>query len=560
MRSRVSSTLCILVTVVLLLAAVPAARGEVPDASEGVLEATEVTEVVILPVETPADDPILDVVARAVADTLRLNLALLPRIEVREVSERAIGEREPAVPPRFSSSVLDDLVGALDLVGHENLLRLRVERDTQGLITVAVEAYALALEEVTITDEVRAERLIEVFDAADTLTDAVIVGFAGREVAYGSLAVVNEGAPGEFALYLNGQELGRDGPDERPIVAGEYRLEVRQERLLGAETVYSASVTVEPERATEVRFALPRLTESEYRRFGELDAEVRALWRNEDYEAAAERLEGAIAELESASPAGGEAAGAGYADLAARYTLMLETLSEERATAGAPARGAVSHAVGAPHAVSRVSARRVDFPDLSEKLALEAEPFSQRIARYRYVPYRPPEPGEEFPDWELVEPALTAREHNMRRLNFSDSRMSLFVQRVYLAHDDNKIYMRFELSGGLDDDATIRAESEPSYTVAFGNLGLHHGWVRNRWVTQLAELSTDNRMPERRIASGNVRTDGRSFEASFPLDEIERVLDGPGLRMLEVYTHTRDSTRSPAVFRRHHYLTRLIRF
>jgi hypothetical protein len=208
----------------------------------------QTSAVTVRPLENRTGDRSLDALAGTIRETLLLNLRLLAA------------------------------AGGIDAGGT---VTGTIERDSAtGEFVITADLLDPRSGESVARPEVRAAGLLAVFDAADELTDHVLVALAGRRIEYGSFAALAPGftpgpAAGELQFTLGDQPVG-SGTQVRlsTVISGDYEMTVRQQRLLGTETIYRQTVRIQPGREAVVRVAVPPLTNTEEDHFATVDSAV----------------------------------------------------------------------------------------------------------------------------------------------------------------------------------------------------------------------------------------------------------------------------------------------
>ena len=191
--------------------------------------------------------------ATTVTDTVLLTLRLLGEYEVRRY-----GGFLDYPPSNGELSLLARSEPA------ENIVYGAVETDEGGAIRLLLAVFDRGEGEVVLTEEARAESLLDVFQVADNLTATVVSGFSGRRIAFGTLRLSPQGANERpYEVYLDGNLLGHSLATAESILTGEHELRILAETELGREEVFRERIEVEEARTTAVTFTIPDYSEEE---------------------------------------------------------------------------------------------------------------------------------------------------------------------------------------------------------------------------------------------------------------------------------------------------------
>lgn len=495
----------------LVLLTVPAALGAQPSG------------IVVHPLENRTGDTSLDALASTIRETLLLNLRLLAASGGADAGGSVTGT---------------------------------IDRDTTtGEFVIAADLQDPRTGETVGRPEVRAAGLLAVFDAADELTNHVLVALAGRRIEYGSFVVRTGGftpgpVAGELEFTLGDQPVGQ-GTTVRltTVVTGSYELIVRQERLRGPEIIHRETVRIEPNRETIVPVTVPLLTESEEEYLAEQDAIIHAALTSGSLTEAQELLNRMVTTLS-------EAAGPGPAD---GYRMMAERY---RRRGAALALRDTPPPLPPPQNNDRVftinTMRRMFWIPAADR-AYAASTVAALVERYRVIPYRSIRVDGDFDDWEGVPPVITSSSTgNYRQLR--GSKPATEIEAVYLAQDDTNFYVQFVLSNG-----EITTTTQPEYKVWLrpdsGNdqIGMQVRWAPwdNRWQTVVFQWSRERGWFELSTREA-VRVAGNTFEARFPRRFLDQNLTRG--RMYQLHTETGTADHATRQWWSHHALNTQIIF
>ena len=129
-------------------------------------------------------------------------------------------------------------------------------------------------------DAVKRENIREVTDTAETVSqifeaaDRIIKKMAGwlgySDIAFGSLDLQREGGIGESSLYLDGNLFSYPMQTLNMIPTGNYKLSLRQARLMGEKVVLERSIRIEAGKVQEVSYSIPPADPEEKEEFARL--------------------------------------------------------------------------------------------------------------------------------------------------------------------------------------------------------------------------------------------------------------------------------------------------
>jgi alpha-glucoside transport system substrate-binding protein len=114
---------------------------------------------------------------------------------------------------------------------------------------------------VTVEVTENAPNLFSVFDAVDRAVVALLEGFTGNPVAFGTLTLAGDWQPERDRIFLDGATYDVSGARITGLLAGEYQLVVTRRESDGATTeLLSRTVEIEPDGLTAVTIPLRRVT------------------------------------------------------------------------------------------------------------------------------------------------------------------------------------------------------------------------------------------------------------------------------------------------------------
>ncbi|MFW6251516.1 MAG: hypothetical protein ACOC47_10415, partial [Alkalispirochaetaceae bacterium] len=214
----------------------------------------------ILPVTNRTGEPQFDAVATTVTGTVSLTLRLLGDYDISNTESEGSAERTPL--PTDATERLEVLASLAETLDVENIVFGEVlPGDPVPQITLSV--YDRLSGDITLRERRRPQSLFDIFAATDELAAALLSGFSGRRIAFGSIRIDprisrdgvdgEEGAapgddelrPPDYRVILDGEDLGTNLRSIDSILTGEHRLTIIADILGEEETLLDRTVTVE---------------------------------------------------------------------------------------------------------------------------------------------------------------------------------------------------------------------------------------------------------------------------------------------------------------------------
>lgn len=461
---------------------------------------------VVLPFENRTGDSVLDALATTIHDTISLNVRL--------------------VTARGGDAAAAAGTGGGRISGY-------IERhQDQQLFVVVATVGDMRTGEVIHTVQEEAQSILDVFDAADRITDQVLVALAGRQVEYGGLAIAVSGEPSAVAVLLDGQHIADGAVRLQTVVAGRYTLTVVQERPLGVEQLLDTTVTVPPGEHARVSVAVSLVTPAEEQIFREADLQIRQALHRDDHSAAAGHLDEIIVLLENAGPLDR------WPGLVLQHARYRQWHGDVSGFPEQPDDAAVSRETmrGARTEATASLRRYLDYVFPQDPVEL---PGIAAIGRFRGIPFRTITVDGDTSDWEGIQPVLTGFSAGQYR-DGGNPRRATTIEAVYLAQDQQYLYLRFVVADGPITSATF-----PSFAIwlPLNAYGDHMLCQVERWDSwQTGVIHWDHgRWHGNRLAQGTMRMSGNEFEARFPRRHLDQFLQLGRTYQITAKTSTRDS-------------------
>ncbi|MDA3948370.1 MAG: hypothetical protein PF508_04005 [Spirochaeta sp.] len=203
---------------------------------------TRATRVAVLPPEDRLGT--LDVIAQTIRETIELNLRFVEGYKiVSVVADTPTGDQ-----------TLRELA---DAAGVDAIVFGSVARLSTGELAFELSFYEREADESRLAAEVTAESVFDVFEAGDRIALEFLNEISGTQVAYGSLALNNQGVQRSYRVFLNGSPVGTDLVEVPRLIVGRYDLTIEVDGLAGPEVLVSQSVDIVDGQTTAVGFVAP---------------------------------------------------------------------------------------------------------------------------------------------------------------------------------------------------------------------------------------------------------------------------------------------------------------
>ncbi len=207
--------------------------------------------VAIVPMINTTKDDQYDAVCDTIDNTVELNLELIRRFIVSKTESM-----DPyAHPARMKKYAKENRI--------DNIVFGKAYLDKKGNIVFQMSVYDRVKNKVTITKEEKAENIFKIFDAANKLMVSLIQEFSKMHIGFGTIELVNSGEKGNFSVYIEGDHSGDSTFKVGDILNGIRTVEVRQNRMLGMEVIFSEDVWVYDSKVTKIEFGIPYLLDNE---------------------------------------------------------------------------------------------------------------------------------------------------------------------------------------------------------------------------------------------------------------------------------------------------------
>ncbi len=151
-----------------------------------------------------------------------------------------------------------------------------------NIFRFTLSLYNVNDQEITNEQTVEAYSVLEVFDAADELTEGLIGQLSDVHIAFGSIKLVQTGGKGNYTVNLDGFPLRNPDKTFQKVLNGQYEVSITQERLTGVERVFTSQVDVVEDEETLVEFTIPPGLPAEYDWMEDRGSALLDMGRNEE--------------------------------------------------------------------------------------------------------------------------------------------------------------------------------------------------------------------------------------------------------------------------------------
>ncbi|TVR68638.1 MAG: DUF1566 domain-containing protein [Spirochaetaceae bacterium] len=200
-----------------------------------------------------SDDPGSEVLADTISRAIALNLDLLGGYDVQ------------SFPDSLRSTAPADLDAFAARNRRDNLVFGFIEKPDARTTVFRVALYDRGSGAITYENEWTISSVLEVFDTADLVVEAMLSQFSDERISFGELVISNDGTRGTYRVYVDDNYLGEDVTQTR-ILAGTYQIRVEQTRMFGTHTVREATILVPEDGIGRLPITIPGLTSEESER------------------------------------------------------------------------------------------------------------------------------------------------------------------------------------------------------------------------------------------------------------------------------------------------------
>ncbi len=211
-----------------------------------------------------------------ITETVSLVLQFLKDYKLVDAEDADIG--------RLEEAGMDDLESLKILAEEEGVNEIVFGRmeESGGAFSFSIALFNVNEGRITNTQSVRAETVLDVFDAGDELTEGLIAQLSDVTIAFGSISLLQTGGKGNYTVKLDGYPLRNPEKIFRKVLNGSYEVSITQHRLTGEQTVYLERVEVREGEESPVEFEIPPGSPEEFEWMEEKGSALLALGGKEE--------------------------------------------------------------------------------------------------------------------------------------------------------------------------------------------------------------------------------------------------------------------------------------
>ncbi|MFP4152315.1 MAG: hypothetical protein ACLFSV_05685 [Alkalispirochaeta sp.] len=225
----------------------------------------------IAPLLNNSDDANSETLAEEISHTINVNLDILGGYEVEPILQ-PLRNTTPASLDSFASRN-----------GYDNVIFGSISQPNARTTEFRVAMFDRAEGAIVYDNTWQITSVFEIFDTADIIVEAMLDQFSDERLAFGRLAISNNGARGDYQVFVNDNLLGENLTQTR-ILSGTHEVRVEQERMFGRFVVTEERVTVPEDGRGRLQITIPDLTEAERQRIETFEARI-VVEQNRDKEA-----------------------------------------------------------------------------------------------------------------------------------------------------------------------------------------------------------------------------------------------------------------------------------
>lgn len=232
--------------------------------------------VAVCPLKKPTDQGWIDNLGNTVEDVVFLTLALMGHYEIVRPHQAPEDLSDEGLLEFARAGNLDDIIFGECLTTDEGY-------------RFSVSIFDHYKGGVTVHAEENFESLMDSFDAADLLAEALVEGLSGVKVRYGGLSLaLSRDEP--YRTEINSVDMGEGFSGSDRLITGSHTLEFFQDRGKGEIMVSRRELEIKEDESVNLESPIPWLTEDEEAFFRELDWSIARLGDDRNRAALAEEL------------------------------------------------------------------------------------------------------------------------------------------------------------------------------------------------------------------------------------------------------------------------------
>ena len=220
--------------------------------------------VAVLPVVNETGENNYTPLCDTVSETIELILRLLGTYNV--AGEEVWLGAEPDSQEGFTKFAAE--------FGLDEIIFGTMSTHEEGLFSFTISIYNVGDAEVKVTKEEVVYSILEVFDASDAVTVALLSEISDIHIGFGEIELIKTGGTGSYTVYLNDEKIRNPEKMLKKILNGQYTFRIRQDRVMGDTVILEENIEVFEDKVTTVTFAIPTATREERSFLQEKQAEV----------------------------------------------------------------------------------------------------------------------------------------------------------------------------------------------------------------------------------------------------------------------------------------------
>lgn len=208
------------------------------------------TRIAVAPMRNNTGDPQYNAVCNTVTDTVSLVIRFLQNYLVIDQEDN----------PQLASLDIGNqeaIGGFCDANKYDEILYGSADLREGGGFVFRLQVFNNADKATKTREEVVAESMLDVFDAADQITARIISRISNVHIGFGSIQLNLEGSESEYTVYLDGHKVRNPRQLFKKVLNGSYSLAIHQDRILGDTVIFEKQIDVFEDRPTVVNFSIP---------------------------------------------------------------------------------------------------------------------------------------------------------------------------------------------------------------------------------------------------------------------------------------------------------------
>ena len=211
-------------------------------------------------------------------------------VQLKVISDRVTGSTELVLKfmNQYELETSEEIAGIDDTAGSmldycnskniDNLVYGKTYIGSDYSFVIEMSVFSREKEQTVLTKIGRAETALDIFEASDSLTAAIIEEFSGMHIAFGKIHLENTGVEGSFFPYIDGEPFNKDSANIDNLLIGKRTVEIRQVRMTGETVIHTEEVIIRENSITDVSFEIPHLLPAETEIIKDYDKIIEKNW------------------------------------------------------------------------------------------------------------------------------------------------------------------------------------------------------------------------------------------------------------------------------------------